>query len=122
MAVSQSNAIKHQAEQALAVYHQNYQLNTEQQAQVLELQQQHFQKEAQLAELKNKDFDRYITKKVTLRKMTESSIFKLLDEKQQAIFLKKQQERTQKEAALRVKLQKQGAGKAEIKKALLDLN
>ena len=68
LAISQSNAIKHQAEQALAAYHQTYQLSSEQRAQVLQVQQQHFQKEAQLMDLKNKDLSRYLSKKATLRK------------------------------------------------------
>jgi hypothetical protein len=66
--------------------------------------------------------DRYLSKVITLRKVTESSIFQLLNEKQQAIFSRKQEERTQKQTALRKKLNKEGASQIEIKKALLELN
>jgi hypothetical protein len=122
LAFTQSSAVTLQAEQALASYQSTYQLNSDQRAQMLDIQQQYFQKEAQLSELKTKDMDRYLSKVITLRKVTESSIFQLLNEQQQAIFSRKQEERTQKQTALRKKLNKAGASQIEIKKALLELN
>jgi hypothetical protein len=121
LAFTQSKSVTLQAEQALASYQRSYQLDSDQRAQVFEIQQQHFQKEAQLAELKSTDLDRYLSKLITLRKMTEGSIFQLLNDRQQAIFSRKQEERTQKETALRKKLNKEGATEVEIKKALLAL-
>lgn len=121
LAISQSKLVTYQAEQALTSYHQVYRLNSDQQQQVLDIQEKHFQKEAQLSDLKQTDLNRYLSKKLSLRKMTENSIFLLLNEQQQAIFSRKQQERAKKASVLQNKLKKQGASEIEIKQALLDL-
>ena len=122
IAFSQSKLFAQQAQQAAASYQQIYKLNSEQQQQVLQIQQQYLEKQAELSPLEGKNLDRYLSKKIGLRKITERSVYKILNKEQQMLFTKKQDELAQKEATLKAKLKKQGVSQTDIKKALLNMD
>lgn len=118
---SQNNNLKQSPRQSLEKYHQIYQFSADQQEQFLQLQQVFSEKEAALENLKTKNFDHYIAKRYQLKKMTERSLLRFLDKKQQAIFNKQQELQRQKESALKAKLKKEGISETEIRRALLEL-
>ncbi len=118
---SQADQNQLKVPQLLEEHQRLFQFDAQQQKQVLELQQEFLEKEAQLAALKNGDYERYLHKLFSLRNTMEGSLYRLLNQQQRKTFEGKQKERAEKESRLRSKLQKQGADAVAIKEALLRL-
>lgn len=119
---SQNQSVKQDYRQSLDRYQQLYQFNKVQKKEFSKLQKEFQKKDAQLANLKNTDYDRYLIKRDHLKKVTDKSIYNILDEKQQAIYRQQQEIKTKKEIELKSRLKKEGASPEAIKRALLELN
>jgi len=105
----------------MMAYHQIYQFSELQQTQVLDIQEEYFEKVLSLDALKNTDYDRYLLKKDNLQSVCDRSIYKLLNDQQRNIYAQQQKKRAKQEAELKARLKKEGASMAEIKRALLEL-
>lgn len=118
---SQSSLVKQKAKSTMMAYHQIYQFSELQQTQVLDIQEEYFEKVLSLDALKNTDYDRYLLKKDNLQSVCDRSIYKLLNDQQRNIYAQQQKKRAKQEAELKARLKKEGASMAEIKRALLEL-
>ncbi len=117
----QTVKLEQKARQSLDQYQQLYQFDAQQKEQVLDLQLEYFTKEAQLFELKSTNYERYLTKRAHLKSVKNRSMYRLLNDRQQKIYLREQKKQAEQAAALKARLKKEGADAATIKKALLEL-
>ena len=108
-----------QAKKATAELVQLYQLDEQQTAKMLKIQERYFQNDLQIEALKTSDPDLYQKKRISNKRGTEASIKMILTKEQMTVFNQQKLQKRKQEAALIKKMKAEGASKEEIQKAIL---
>ena len=120
---SQKNNTERQqaAEAATKVLAEKYNLTNLQRVKMLKIQTRKLKNIADFAELKNTDFEKYILKMSANEKQTKFSMRRMFNEKQVDILNKSERALRVKRAKVSSRMQKEGASRLEIQKALLEV-
>ncbi len=109
-------------QQALSETVNLYQLDSEQAAEMLKIQERHFSNLEEIESLRESDRPLFLQKKNSIRELTQASTKRLLNGQQISIFNQQLIERRKREAALKERLKMEGASKEEIQYAIWDLD
>lgn len=98
-----------------------YSLSNEQATEVKKIQEDKFKALAKIEELKNKDIQKYIAKKLSAYETADNAIMALLDEQQLAIFKKAQVEKSIQYENIMAGSKNKGVSQSDINKKLAEL-
>jgi deoxyribodipyrimidine photolyase len=98
-----------------------YQLDQEQQAKMLTIQQRHFKHLAEIQSLEKQDLQLYIKKMKAIQKGTDIAVQLILREDQMNLFYSRAVDRRQRQADLARNMQSEGASPREIEMALIKM-
>ena len=98
-----------------------YNLDADQAATMLEIQERKLKNLAEIADLESSNLKMYRHKRKAIYQSTDASIRRMLNESQMEIYKKMQNEKRLKEAAISAKLKSEGKTPEEIENALQEM-
>ena len=113
------NTEERPAETATKALVEKYQLTPTQEAKMLKIQTRKFKNMDQFASLETSDVNKYLQKMASNARQTRFSIRMMLNKEQAKILDQEEMDLRKKRADISQKMQKDGASKLEIQKALL---